>query len=207
MKRKIVLFPTYFIILFSLVSCAPTVTVPSAWKDENYQGGPFKKILILSALQDPVIKRLVEDQFVSRLTFRGTDAVASYTILEAYVMSDKASIASAIKESDADAALLVAKLIKIEKDEIGVREKKYIIPEWYHDWYVYYSRGFGYIKTPQYDDENYFMIIETSVYDTKTEQLVWFAHSATLMVACGCQEIRTHIEEIINKLSSDKIIK
>jgi hypothetical protein len=205
MKRKIVLFSTSLLFLFSLVSCAP-FTLHSAWKNENYQGGPFKKVIILVALQDPVIKRFVEDEFVSQLNFHSTDSVASYTKLQAYGVSDKESIASTIKELDAD-ALLIAKLIKIDKDEIDVQEKKYIIPEWYYDWYIYYRKGFGYIKAPQYSDRNYFMYIDTGIYETKTGHLVWFAHSATLMVVCGCQEIGYYIEEIINKLSSDKLIK
>ena len=173
------------------------------WKYENNQGGPFKKVFVLVALQDPVIERLFEDEFVSQLKAHGTDSVASYTFFLHHFISDKESITSKIKEMESE-AVLIMRLIRIEKEEMYIPEK-YIIPTWYYDWYSYYNKGFGFI--PHYKDENYLVIMETNMYDTQNEKLIWFARSEILTVSCGCQEIKPFIKVIIDRLSSDQLIK
>jgi len=202
MKRKMSLFSTLPVIfLFLMASCTTTLT--NVWKYENYQGGPFKKVFVLVALQDPVIKRLLEDELVSQLKTHGTDSVASYTFFLHHFISDKESITSKIKELESE-AVLIMRLIRIEKEEMYIPEK-YIIPTWYYDWYSYYNKGFGFI--PHYKDENYLVIMETNMYDTQNEKLIWFARSKILTVACGCQEIKPFIKVIIDRLSSDQLIK
>ena len=219
MKRKMNLFSTLLIIvLFFIASCTTTLTkstttltkstttLTNVWKYENYQGGPFKKVFVLVTVQDPVFKRLCEDEFVRQFAAHGTDSVASYTVYLSHFISDKESITSKIKAVEAD-AVLITRLIKIEKEEMYVPEK-YIIPTWYYDWYSYYSRGFGFNQSPSYKDENFRVITETNIYDTKNEKLIWFARSEILLVTCiRCQDITSPIKVIVDKLSSDQLIK
>jgi len=193
------------IFLLCLGSCA-TTTLTNVWKEKDYQSWPFDKIFVLVALQDPSLRRFSEDKIVSLLGLNGIQSVASYTILQNYGISDKESIASAIKESETD-SFLIMRFIKIEIGDTYASEKKYTIPTWYHDWYTYYSRSFGHMQTPKYNDQNFFAVIETNMYYVKTETLIWSARSEILMVACGCEEIGSYIEDIIDKLISDQLIK
>jgi hypothetical protein len=125
--------------------------------------------------------------------------------LQNYGISYKEGIASAIKESEAD-SLLIMRFIKIEIDDTYASEKKYTIPLWYHDWYTYYSRSFGDIQTPRYNDQHYFAIIEINMYYRKTQTLIWSARSEILIVDCGCEEIGLYVDEILDKLISDGLI-
>jgi hypothetical protein len=219
MKRKMTLFSTYLIILlFFIASCAPTltrstptltkpaITLTYVWKYENYQGGPFKKAFVLVAVQDPVFKRLCEDEFVKQLTAHGTGSTASYTVYLTHFKSDKESITSKIKAVEAD-AVLITRLIKVD-NESYVPEEKYDIPDWYYDWYSYYSSGFGLNQGPSYKDENFSIIMETNMYDAKNEKLIWVARSDVLLVTCiRCQDITSPIKVIVDQLSSDQLIE
>ena len=205
MKRNMILFSTLPIIfLFSIASGA---TLTDVWKDENYRGGPFKKVFVMAALPDPVIKSIIEDEVVRQLEVHWTDSVKSSTLFfSSHFISDKESITSKIRELKAE-AVLVMKFIKVENEGIYVPRGKFIIPTLYYDWYSFYSSGFKYINTPAYKDDNYFALIETTIYDTKDEKLVWFARTSVEKVYCGCQEILPFIKVVINKLSSDQLIK
>lgn len=204
MKKKISfsIFPVIFLLL--IASCTTKLT--NVWKDENYQGAPFKKVFILVALQNPSIKTLFEDEFVSQLGTHRTDSVASYEIVPYYFISDKESIVSSIKETGAD-VVLIMNLIKTEKEEIYVPEQNFVIPTWYYDWYSYYSRSLKYIQIPKNDDEDYLAIIETNIYNSENEKLIWFVRSEIIRVTCGCLEIKLVVKVIIDKLSSDQLIR
>jgi hypothetical protein len=117
----------------------------NVWKEKDYQSWPFDKIFVLVALQDPPLRKSLEDKIVSLLEFNGIQSVASYTILQNYGISDEKGIASAIKESETD-SLLIMRFIKIGIGDTYDSEKKYTIPMWYHDWYAYYSGSFGDVR-------------------------------------------------------------
>ena len=221
MKKIISLFSTLpFIFIFLIVSCAPppttspdmrpselTIILPTAWKDENYQGERFKKVFIIAALQDPVFKRLCEDEFVRQLAAHGTDSVASYSVYLTHFISDKESVTAKIKQAQAD-ALLIARLMKTDRAAQDVLQEKFVLPPWYYDWYEYYSSGFGLSQSPSYRDQNFRIITETTFYDTKEQKLLWFARSEILEVPCvRCQDITAPIKFIVERMSSDRLIE
>jgi hypothetical protein len=205
MKTKI--SPFFFIpiiFVFFIASCTPALT--NVWKDEKYQGEPFKKVFVLVALTDPTMKRSLEDEFVSQLAAHKTGSVASYTFFLNVFITDKEYITSNLKELKPE-AFLIMRLIKIRKEETYIPEKNYVIPSWYYDWYSYYSTGLQYIQSPKDNDENYFIIMETNMYEAKNEKLIWFARSDLLPFTCGCLEIKSFIKVIIEKLSSQQLIR
>src|SRR3990170_1417317 len=73
--------------------------------DPSYQGRP-RKIMVIGVAEKPVSKRIFEDEFVRQLKARGTDAVASYTVMPDEKQGDHAVIAAKMKEQSADAALI-----------------------------------------------------------------------------------------------------
>ena len=204
MNRKMILCFTLAVIsLFSMVSC--TIRLTNVWKNEDFRGDtPFKKIFVLVALQDPVIKGLFEEEFVSQFIAYGTASAPSFEFFSHYLVT-KEKITSIIKALDAD-TLLIVRLTKSEKDQTYFSGGEYVMPTWYHDWYLYYTRSFSDIDTPLYKDEGYLAIAETNIYDTKTEKLIWFARSQVTFIACSCQEIIPFVKAIIDRLSSDHLL-
>jgi hypothetical protein len=80
------------------------------------------------------------------------------------------------------------------------------MPPWYEDWYTYYSKSFGDVHTPRYNDQNYSAVIDINMYDGKTQTLMWSARSEILIVDCGCEEIGLYVDEILGKLISKRLI-
>jgi hypothetical protein len=189
--------------LFFITSCTPTLT--NVWKNENYQGGIFKNILVIVPLQDAIMKRMLEDEFVNQLASHKTDSVASHEVfINIYIFNDK-FFASKIKEQDTDATL-ITRLIKVNKGEIPVTEKNFIIPESYYDWYRFYSSGLEDTQSPKYRDEDYLIIMETNLYDTNDEKLIWSGRSEISIVLCACTDIKPIVKAMVDRLSSDKLI-
>jgi len=92
------------LIAMLITACAMT-TLTSVWKDPSYQGQP-RKIRVIGVARKPINKRIFEDEFVRQLKARGTDAVASYTVMPDEKQGDHAVIAAKMKEQSADAALI-----------------------------------------------------------------------------------------------------
>jgi len=205
MKKLRVLCATLSaIVLFIITSTATAATI--FWKDDGYKREPFKKVFVLVTLQDPTLKKRLEDEFSNQLKNHGTDSVESYPFFSSHSLSDKESITSKIEELEAE-AILIIRLMLVDKDDTTSSADNYVVPIWYHDWYPYYSSGFKFIRTPTYTDGDYLVIAETNIYETPKKRLIWAARSDMFTVTCGCRELTSFINVIIDKLSSDHLIK
>jgi len=63
------------------------------------------------------------------------------------------------------------------------------------------------VVTPGYTGQTQILYIETNLYDMNTEKLIWAARSETEVTEGDQQLIKTFIKVMIDKLSSDRIIK
>src|SRR3990170_7573915 len=105
MKRTVRNSISFGILITMLITACATTKLTSAWKDPSYKGQP-RKIMVIGVAEKPVSKRIFEDEFVRQLKARGTDAVASYTVMPDEKQGDHAVIAAKMKEQGADAALI-----------------------------------------------------------------------------------------------------
>jgi len=202
MKVKILSLSLLIIFLQFSVSCTG---VTHTWRDEGYRAVPVKKIFVTGIMLDISMKRLVEDEFSSLLYDHNTDGVESYKLISYYSTPDKDTIISTIKSKEAD-AFIITRLVAYKKGEVPEPGKAYILPNWYYDWYSYYINGFTSISTPGYIIENDLVILETNLYDTATEKLVWSAQSETALLICGCEEIKALVRTTVKRMAHDKLI-
>lgn len=202
MKKRFMLFCCIVVIcLFFLTSCA-TTTLTSVWKDKNYQG-KLNKIIVIMFAKSPETRTLIEGQFVAGLEARGNNALASYKIISLDQLPDRDLVASKIKSIGAD-TVIVSRLVDRKAIETYIPGQSYIFPSYYKDWLGYY----GYVVvTPGYTEQTQILYIETNLYDMKTEKLIWSARSETEVTEGDQQLIKTFIKVMIDKLSSDRIIK
>ena len=101
-----------------LVTACASTQLSSVWKDPAYQARPAK-IMVIGLAKKPEIRRLFEDEFVRQLKARGTEAIASYTVLAEQQQNDQAAIAAKVKEMGADSVLLT-RLVE-QKDRAVLR--------------------------------------------------------------------------------------
>jgi hypothetical protein len=196
MKRKLVIA-----IIFLLFTLSCDEIKLNVWKDDNYVGGPFKKVFVIVALNDPTIKNRFEKEFAKQMKIHKTDGAISSDFFSCHFTADRESIIESIREVNAEAILIV----RLEKFEKG--EDQYLIPSWYYDWYECYRRSVAYVRIPKYKDENFLVLMEATLYDTNDERLIWFAQSRVSMIACDCTEIIPFVKAVVDRISADKLIR
>jgi hypothetical protein len=197
--RMLFLFPV-IIALFLASACATTAKM-NVWKDQTYEG-PFKKVLIMGLSQKKGLQLFFENEFVRQLKERGSDAVAGHTVLPYEKAMDKDFIVTKAKESGAD-TVLVARSLGREMQRTYVPGEVYGVPGYYSRLGSYY----GHAYSPGYVVEDEYVYVETNLYDIATEKLIWSAQSETLIIADDYELIRSFIKTMIDKASSDKLIK
>ena len=198
-ERLLFLFPV-IIALFLVSACATTAKM-NVWKDQTYEG-PVKKVLVMGLSQKKGIQLFFENEFGRQLRERGSDAVAGNTILPYEQAMDKDFIVTKAKESGAD-TVLVARSLGREMQRTYVSGPAYGVPGYYYRWGSYYGNAYS----PGYVVEDEYVYVETNLYDIATEKLIWSAQSQTIIIADDYELIRSLIKTMIDKLSSDKLVK
>src|ERR1019366_4038825 len=143
-----------------LTACAST-QLTSVWKDPGYQARPTK-IMVIGVARSAVNRRLFEDEFVRQLKSRGTDAIASYTVLSDEQQGDPAAIAKKVTELGAD-TVLITRLVSKKIVQVYVPGSPYYPPPFYGTWPDYYGYGYRYMYTPGYIAEDEYAVIETNL--------------------------------------------
>lgn len=164
------------LIAMLLAACAST-QLNAVWKDPGYQTRPAR-IMVVGVARNPINRRIFEDEFVLQLKARGTDAIASYTILSDKQQGDREAIAAKVKELGAD-TILITRLVSKKIVQTYVPATPYFPPPYYGSWPDYYGYGYHYMYTPGYIVEDEYAVMETNLYEAKSDKLVWAASSET----------------------------
>ena len=180
-----------------LAACA-TTEINGIWKDPSYQSRPAR-IMVIGVAKNPLNRRLFEDEFVQRLKDRGTEAVASYTVLSDKQQDDQAAIAAKVKELKTD-TVLITRLVSKKTVKIYVPGTVYYPPPYYGTWPHYYGYSYQYIYSPGYVAENEYAVIETNLYETGNDKLVWAASSETLIGDSDKSLIKSYIGIMVNTM-------
>ena len=198
-------YPFALLILAAmLVTACATTQLNSAWKDPSYHARPAK-IMVIGVAKKPLKRRLFEDEFVAQLKARGTEAIASYTVLPDKKQDDQAAIAAKVKELGADTVLITRQVSK-KIVKTYVPGTIYYPPPYYGTWPDYYGYGYRYMYSPGYIAEDEFAVIETNLYETRNDKLVWAASSETVMSDTNQSLIRTYIGVMVKTMGEHGLL-
>lgn len=181
-----------------LFTACATTQVNAIWKDPSYQSRPAR-IMVIGVAKNPLNRRLFEDEFVRQLKARGTEAIASYTVLPDKQQDDQAAIAAKVKELKAD-TVLVSRLVSKKTVKVYVPGTVYYPPPYYYTWPDYYGYSYRYIYSPGYIAESEYAIIETNLYETGNDKLVWATSSETLISDSNKDLIKSYIGIMVNAM-------
>jgi hypothetical protein len=187
-----------------LVTACASTQLTSIWKDPSYQARPAK-IMVIGLAKKPEIRRLFEDEFVRQLKARGTEAIASYTVLAEQQQNDQAAIAAKVKEMGADSVLLT-RLVDKKTVQFYVPGTVYAPPPYYSSWPAYYGNSYSTMASPGYVGEDQYAVIETNLYEAGNEKLVWTATSETLIGDSNRNLIMAYIEVMVKAMSYNKLL-
>jgi hypothetical protein len=192
-------------IMAMLITACATTKLTSAWKDPTYQAQP-RKIMVIGVAKKPVNKRIFEDEFVRRLKTRGTDAVASYTLMPDAMQGDHAVIIAKVKEQNAD-AVLISRLASKKTVHTYVQGSVSYPPSYYGNWRDYYGYGSQAVYTPGYTAEDEYALMETNLYDSGNNNLIWSASSETEIQGSDQRQIISYIGVMVNAMVDQNLLR
>jgi len=138
---------------------------------------------------------------VKQLKALGTDAVVSYAAIPERTGIDSDTINAKMNELGADAVLITRVVDKktVSTYVPGTAMPGY--PGYGGGWHGYYA------YSPGYTVQDEFAVLQTNLYDLKTDKLIWTAASETWITDKKESLIRSLTKAIIDRLVSDKMLE
>lgn len=191
----IFLFSVFVCIALMMHACA-TTELRHVWKDKSYQGGMFKKILIIDTDTSSETKRFMEDEFSDQLQSRGVEGMQSHTIFPEDTILEKKTITAKIKELGLDSIIIINQTDVQKAGTITYYGVSYI-----EDFYSYYRKCCYQVSS------GYNIAIETKLFDAKYDHLIWASISNTITSSGTFQEdVKSYFQEVILNLAGNKLI-
>jgi hypothetical protein len=189
-----------FSIAFLIVSCADTKTeLTQKPVDDAFKGKPASDILVIAITGNEHNRRVFEKKFVSKLKSIGVDAVASEEAIPMPpdLKMKKETILDAVRQYENDAVIITSLIDKEQKDVYTRGDARY------RGFYGFYLRRSA---NPGYSSESSTVLLETRLYDVKTEKLIWSGQSKTWSRESKDQVINDVIHALIDNLQKNKLI-
>jgi len=153
-----------------------------SWKNPEYSGARFHRILVLGMSAKPGVRADFEDALSALITQAGIEAVPGNTILlrPEGTKLDLNYLKTQVSAFKID-AVIVSRLVKVDKNITYVPGTPYMPYPYYGSFYGYYGALYPVVYSPDYLREDTTVRVETNVYAVTSGegQLVWTGTSDT----------------------------
>lgn len=201
-----------------LISSCSNTKLSQTWSSPDLST-TYNDIMVVGISESEQLRRAYETYFSDHIRSRGMESIASYKLIDHESEMElsgmdkynfRTIVKAAIKGSDID-AVLITHLLSIEDEDIYRpsldNQPTYYATSYYENMYGYHGYVTTYVQQPGYYTHEKTYILESNLYDVKTEDLVWTTRSRTF----SPESMDTAIEEltglIIDDLVSRKIIR
>lgn len=171
-------------VLFSVATLADgkSTKLIVSWKNPEYSGARFHRILVLGMSAKPGVRADFEDALSALITQAGVEAVPGNTILlrPEGTKLDLNYLKTQVSTFKID-AVIVSRLVKVDKNITYVPGTPYMPYPYYGNFYGYYGALYPVVYSPDYLREDTTVRVETNVYAVSSGegQLVWTGTSDT----------------------------
>ena len=201
---------TYYLATFLsfifILSCAST-KVTSVWMDSKKAGTSYNDILIIGIAEEEHNRRLFEEQFTAQLNAAGVESEVSYRALPEGTTINRETVTAAIKGKDID-AVIVTHMVSVEEETVYRQNMDYRPTYgYYNGLYNYYPHVNNYVQQPGYYTTHDVVILETNLYEVKSEELVWSAQSRSFAPESAKEVIDELVNLVIKDLKEKGLIK
>lgn len=207
MKRILVLL----IISSLLYSCNKKIT--GSWRNPQPMADGYDSIFIAALTINLHAKKTLEHSLANHLQEKGITTLKSSNIFPPNFTddhNDKDYIFRKIRRIRSEAILTVS-IIDIESDKnpsfININSEPLMPDSCYDKFWDYYTYLYPLVYKPRYYSPEKIYYIETRLYDTQTEQLIWSARSKTYVPHKLADFSKEFAQFIIAKLEKDNVIK
>jgi hypothetical protein len=168
---------------------------------------PIKKILIIGALDNYLIRQEFEDEMEKLLAKTGVEGIRSHMVLPPRNELMEGEMKERIKEGGYDAVLVVRpRAVRKETEEV-VTGVAYAPPPGYYNFWPYWQAAYRDVYvTSSYLKENTIVRAEFNLYNTKDEKLLWNGESDTVYSKDFGKLGKSYAKMLVNQLKKDKVI-
>jgi len=201
------------LVLIGLYGCtASSTSITASWTNEEVEDTTYAHIMVAPLIADRGVKAVMENELAQSLASKDVKVNMGSNFLPqdyAKESTDKKDILESVKTRGADAILTVS-IIDRESETRYVPGTYAYSP---YPQYTYYGTFWGYydywyprVYEPGYYVTNRFYYLETNLFDTETEKLIWSAQTETYDPATIESFTDDFSRKIARQLQEDGII-
>ena len=200
------------VISIFLCSCATYTMITGTWTSPSFSGKTYNSMLVAVLTDHTVNKTTIENELQEQLNKEGIRAFKSADLFSPRMNgqdSDKVSIMKKAVQGKKAEAILTVSILKKETETRYVPSYGYN-PDaycYYGSFRDYFSYWYPYTYSPAYYAEPGVYYLETNLYDSKTEELVWSAQSRTYKSVDLPSFSKEFAKETEEKLKKEGLIK
>jgi len=165
--------------VFLLVSCANTKITQSWAEPDNKKS--YNDLLIIGIGESQQTRRAYESYFVEELRANGAEAEASYKLIKSSEKIERDTVLKAIEGLDID-GVIITHMVAVDEETVyrpGTNYAYGAYGGYGRGMYGYYPHVNSYVSSPGYYTTHETYMLETTLYDIQTEEMVWTARSST----------------------------
>jgi hypothetical protein len=155
-----------------------SIKMVTSWFNPRYKDQIFHKILVIGVAQNLKVRADFEDEMATQIARPGIQTIPGNQILlrpDPKAKPDLDYLRAQIRDNGID-AMVVSRLLKIDKRVISIPSSTYIAPfPYYYSFYGYLGAVYPVVYDPGYTREDTTVSVETNVYATSKPDgdLVW----------------------------------
>ena len=195
----------FLLMIAVMLTACSTTQIKSVWKEPSYLGQP-QRVMVVAVAKEPINRRIFEDEFVLQFKARGTDAIASYTVLPDSSQNDQAAIAKLVEQMKAD-TVLISRLVSKRSVRVYYPATVTYRPRHYLQWQDYYRHGYDTIDTQGYMTQYEYALMETNLYDARNDNLLWATTTETGVNNFNQILIKPYIGTIMNMMAGHGVLR
>jgi hypothetical protein len=173
--------------------CAST-KLSEVFVDSHFQGGPFKKLMVIGLGASEGGRVQFENAVCDKLAGQGILGVASNNVIAASEDVTRDAV-RAWAATDGYDAVMVTRIRDVKKDTTYK-------PPTYTDFYGYWGSYGSFVTSPGYVLETTTIVIETTVFDVATAKPVYSAVSKSFQPSSREEVIRELVPLIVNDMTT-----
>jgi hypothetical protein len=207
--KYILLFSFSFLIIL-ITGCSGTKTdIIGEWQPENYQKGKISNVLVVGifAKDKPLLRRNFENGITAAFKSDDINATPSMDHMPYDVTVDSTTFEKYFKDLNID-AVVVSRLVAIDQKRDYQSGYLYTIPfNYYYGFYSFYYAGIAYANSSGYLSQDVVVVLETNIYETSDEKLIWSGISETVDPNKASDVINSFGDALVSKLKKEGYFK
>ncbi len=214
--------PQYFLagtVICTLTFCA-LIVLPIAhargaklivsWKNPDYSGQKPHRVLVLGMSANPEVRADFEDDLSAAIKSDGLEPIPANTIFFKPPSGEieRDYLYGQIRDFKID-AVLVSRLVKVEKTITEVPGISYTVPYgYYHSFYGYYGTIYQQVYSPGYLREDTSVRVETNFYSATppNEELIWTGTSDSFNPKSPKKAIDGIVKLVVKELTKQGLL-